>query len=136
MRSINDLLSSFPPPYLWKQFFYDILFGLFNDRLSPFKLRGQLILLRPCNHSFLLCLLPEGSVGIFVFPIGVFPKLPDKRLSLFLVSSLLPIRNNLLLQHLLTDLPLKLLFCAQLEVIKQDFFGQLLLYEEDFLKDV
>lgn len=84
----------------------------------------------------MLCLLPEGSVGIFVFPIGVFPKLPDKRLPLFLVSSLLPIRNNFLLQHLLTNLTFKLLFCAQLEVSKQDYISQLLLYVKDFLKDV
>jgi hypothetical protein len=80
--------------------------------------------------------LPEGSVGIFVFPIGVFPKLPDKRLPLFLISSLLPIRNDLLLQHLLTNLPLKLLFCAQLEVSKQHYISQLLFYVKDFLKDV
>jgi hypothetical protein len=76
--SVNDLLGSFPAPYLWEQFLNDILLGLFDDSLPSTKLLLQLVLLGSCDHTFLFGFLSECSVGVLVFPIGVFPKLPDK----------------------------------------------------------
>ena len=61
-------------------------------------------MLRTRDHAFLLCLLPEGGVWVFVFPVWVFPKLADERLALLLVPALFPVRDDLLLQHLLGQL--------------------------------
>jgi hypothetical protein len=54
-----------------------------------------------CDHALLLGLLSEGSIWIFVLPVGVFPELADKGLALLLVAALFPVRDDFLFQYLL-----------------------------------
>lgn len=97
MGSIDYLLGSFPAPYLRKQILNDILLGLLDDSLAPSELLLKLVLLGTRDHTFLFGLLSEGCVGVLVFPVWIFPKLPDERLTLLLISALFPIRDDLLL---------------------------------------
>jgi len=95
--TVEHLLGGFSIPGCRQQLFDDIDFRLLDYTLPFLELHAELVLLRSGDHAFLLCLLAEGSVRVFIFPVRILPELADERLALLLVSGLLPMRNDFLL---------------------------------------
>ena len=86
MNSIDNLFRGFSLPNLWNQVFDDIRLGLSDYSFTFLQLCSKLVVFRPCNHSLLLGLLSESRVGVFVFPVRVFPKSSDEGFAFFRIS--------------------------------------------------
>jgi hypothetical protein len=136
MSPIEHLLCRLAFPYHWQKFLDDILLCLLDHRLAFTQLLLKLVVFGTCNHTFLFSLLSEGCVGILIFPVWVLPKLSDERLSFFVVPATFPVRYDLLLQHLLTNLLLQCAFSTLLKVRQQYNICQLFLDVIDLFENV